>query len=383
MPLSSLQGTFTFESFLEHLKVHHRETNEEIRVLAYIADLAPSELVDSLKRFGFEVASLGEIIEVRRIRHPEDELEEKNSPPNEEISDRESKDKLSRTSTYYCHYNYKKNLLLCFTSDTLEDASNTIDRFVHQRAKISPLWIDPVTFDKIRRQLIRKNPDTLITEFHVRRFRLNHEEVIRDNFERYFKYMGDDGRYTLDEISRAYGVLPTSVLFVIPNVSKFRITILGKFTFVHGNLDFLFDIINEILSDVLRKKALIDKAKIEFIPVDMGRKEIKLPRVTPLHIVFSRKVDFSEMEDLVDNMKGEDFDFDIFDMLLIPGSIHLSGTVVDRDKKVAFSITGNSNRITLSPRKDTNFDSLLQFFKLIVERLDIKAQIRVANNQLR
>ncbi|MGB7954186.1 MAG: hypothetical protein WCF23_09410 [Candidatus Nitrosopolaris sp.] len=71
--------------------------------------------------------------------------------------------------------------------------------------------------------------------------------------------------------------MPTSIQFIIPNISKFRITYLGKFTFTHGNIDWLFEVINDILSKVLETKSIIDKARIEFIPINMGKKEVKLP----------------------------------------------------------------------------------------------------------
>jgi hypothetical protein len=380
MPLQGLAGKHTFESFLDLVKVHHRNTNEEIRILAYVSNLTPERLFDSMKRFPtFNVTELGEIVEVRIERSSSSDSESK--PREEESSDTEtaSAQTSTATSTYYCHFNRKRGLLLCFTTDTLEEAGRTMDRFVNHTNGIFPLWIHPITFDKIRREIQSKNPDSIISEFHAHRYKMNGEDVIRPNYEeRYFKYMADDGRFTLDELSKAYGVLPTSILFNILNVCKFRITNMGRFAFAHGDLDFLFNIINEVLAKVLETKALIEKAKIEFIPVNMGKKEVKLPKVIPVDIVFSREIDFSEVERLVDNMSGEDFNFEIFDMLLMPGSIHLSGTIVDRNKNIGFNITGNSEKITLSPRKDTNFDSMMQFYKMITERLDLKAEIRAS-----
>ncbi len=379
MPLQGLTGKLTFESFLDSVKLHHRNTNEEIRILAYVSNLTPERLFDSMKRFQtFNVTELGEIVEVRVERLSSSDS---GSALGEKSNDSETAlAKISSTSsTYYCHFNRRRGLLLCFTTDTLEEAGRTMDRFVNHTNGIFPLWIHPITFDKIRREIQNTNPDSIISEFHAHRYKTDGEDVIRPNYEeRYFKYMADDGRFTLDELSRAYGVLPTSILFNILNVCKFRITNMGRFAFAHGNLDFLFNIINEVLAKALETKALIEKAKIEFIPVNMGKKEVRLPKVIPIDIVFSREIDFSEVERLVDNMSGEDFNFEIFDMLLMPGSIHLSGTIVDRNKNIGFNITGNSEKITLSPRKDTNFDSMMQFYKMITERLDLKAEIRAS-----
>ncbi len=378
MPLQGLAGKHTFESFLDLIKVHHRTTNEEIRILAYVSNLTPERLFDSMKRFHtFHVTELGEIVEVR-IERSSSDSEPKTR--DEEPSTSETMTTQPSTSTYYCHFNRRRGLLLCFSTDTLEEAGRTMDRFVNHTNGIFPLWIHPITFDKIRRDILSKNPDSIISEFHAHRYKMDGEDVIRPSYEdRYFKYMADDGRYTLDELSKAYGVLPTSILFNVLNICKFRITNMGRFAFAHGDLDFLFNIINEVLAKVLETKALIEKARIEFIPVNMGRKEVKLPKVIPVDIVFSREIDFSEVERLVENMAGEDFNFEIFDMLLMQGSIHLSGTIVDRNKNIGFNITGTSEKITLSPRKDTNFDSMMQFYKMITERLDLKAEIRASS----
>jgi hypothetical protein len=371
MSLGGLSGKHTFESFLDVLKMHHRDTGDEIRIMAYVSDFSPSELVDVMSRHhDFHVKELGDIIEVKV-----------EAPITDEKTDEQPSDKPA-DDTYYCHYNYKNSLLLCFTTATLDVAEKAIGKFVRRTSRIFPLWIHPLTFDMIRRQIVAENSAAIITEFHARRYRTDGEDVIRAEYEgRYFKYMGDDGRPTLDEISRAYGVLPISIVFNILNVCKFRITHVGEFVFIHGDLDFLFGIINMVLSKVLETKKVIEKAKIEFIPVNMGKREIKLPKVIPVDIVFSREVDFPEMDKLIDDMSGEDFNFEIFDMSLIPGSIHLSGTILDRNKNIAFNITGNSDKITLSPRKDTNFDSMMQFYKMITEKLDLKAEVRIPTNQ--
>lgn len=306
MPLCSLDGDFTFERFVEWLKLFYKQTNEEIRILAYITSLRSEELFNFMKRFGFDVVLHGDIAELNASNlHIRESTESHHYSMNAKPS----------TSVYYCYHDYERNLFLCFTSDALEETDKTIGRFVQQRKGITPLWISPTVFDEIKNKIVRQNEDSIISEFHASRFRLNFEEVVRANYDRYFRYTGDDGRYTLNELTRAYGVLPTSLKFIIPKVCKFWITNKGKFTFIHGDIDYLFDVINDILSNILKDKSLVDKATIEFIPVNMGKKEVKLPRVVPLEIVFSREIDYSEIEKLVDNMRGEDFNFEIYEFL--------------------------------------------------------------------
>lgn len=360
MPLDGLSGNLTFTSFLEKLKFHQKSSNEEVRILTYITNLRPEDLFGSMTRFGFKVERLGEIVKVS-------------------IQDSITQEPESKPSLYYCYYDIQRSLLLCFTYDTIEEAGKRMDKFVNQRPGIVPIWIHPLTFEKVRRQLLERYPKTLIVEFHASRVKREREDgVLRDQYnERYFQYNGDDGRHTLEEISRSYGVLPHSVVFVIPNLAKFRLTNKGKFTFSHGEIEVLFEIINELLSEFLERKRIIDKAKAEFIPISFGRGEAKVPNVIPVDIVFSREIEFIEIQKLIDNMGGTDFNFEIFDTLLIQGSVHLSGTVIDKNKNAGFNITCNSDRVSLSPTKDTPFDSLLQFYRMITERLDLDARVEL------
>jgi hypothetical protein len=360
MPLAGLQGKLSFERFLEYIKSYHLETGDEIRIFAYITDLQAERLKSLIERYGFQVKDLGDVFEVKASYST---LESQNS------------------TTFYCRLD--KKLLLCFTSDTIDDANRTIDKFVNQQNGIFPLWIHPVAFDNIRRKILNEKPEAMITEFHATRdhyYRFD-QKVIREQYNRYFRYSGDDGRETLEEINRSYGVIPNHILFWIPGVCKFRITNQGKFAFIHGDIQYLFRIINDVLATVLKTKKIIDEVKSEYIPVNMGRKEIKLAKVVPLNIKFSREIDYSEMQGVLENMTGDDFNFEIFDMSLIPGSIHLSGTVVDKNKNEGFNITGNARRIALSPRGETTFDSMMHFYKLIVDRLDIKAECSVSTGR--
>ncbi len=164
-----------------------------------------------MSKFGFGIRQLGEIFEVR-ANHLTPESHS--------------------AITFYCHLDDK--LLLCFSTDTFDDVTKTLDRFVSQQNGIYSLRIHPLAFNNIREKILLDNAEALITEFHARRdlyFKLD-QKVIREQYMRYFRYSGDDGRYTLEEVSRAYGVLPTHILCWIPNICKFRITNQGKFALI-------------------------------------------------------------------------------------------------------------------------------------------------------
>lgn len=356
MHLSNLNEVFTFDSFVQCIK-QYTSKNEEIRIFAYITNLERTKLFDFMNRFGFSIRQLGDIIELKLT----------------------SGEKNENDSIFYCHI--KENLVLCFTSYSFEDGEKTIDKFVSQHNGIYPLWIQPDTFDWISRSILNKDPNSMILEFHATRRHMDassrREKVLREDYPRYFKYLGDDGKYTFEEISKIYGVSATHFQFLIPDLCRFRITNMGRFALINGNIDFLFEVINQVLSKVLEMKSVIDRARTEFIPVNMGRREINLPKITPLNIIFGREIDFFQIEQFLNYITFEDSNFEMLDMSLLSGSVHLSGTLVDRNKNTEFSITGSTNKMTLSPREDTTFDSLLNFYRLVIERLDTDARCQV------
>ena len=185
-------------------------------------------------------------------------------------------------ATFYCYYDEKRRALLAFTSSSAEEIDRTLDDWVHHQPNVYYLWINPRLITDIEARIINDHPDTIIPAFTAMRFPWSKfSKVIRPDFERSFQYHGDDGRFTLEELENYYGVLPTSIDFAVPRAAHFRMTDYGLFTFKSGNLDFVFDVINQALSGALKEREIIQEARYEFIPLTSGRKQLQVLNVVP------------------------------------------------------------------------------------------------------
>jgi len=106
MVLSGLDGDLRFEDFLDYPKNDNVQSNQESCILAYISNLSSDDLFDSMKRHtGFKIKQLGEIVELRINNHSRKRDDSDYYMP--------------EYSYYYCYYESLKNLLLCFTRDTM------------------------------------------------------------------------------------------------------------------------------------------------------------------------------------------------------------------------------------------------------------------------
>jgi hypothetical protein len=341
----------TYASLIEHLKFWQSTTGQDLRIVTYVSELEKSDLKESLTRRGFRVEDSGEILRV----------EAGYSKENEPIS-----------TTFYCYYDESRGIFLAFTSDPSEAISRTLGEWVKYQRKLYHLWVNPIYFTDVSNKVLNENPGTIIPAFNAKRYPWSKfDRVVRPEFERSFEYHGDDGRFALEEMSHFYGVLPTAIDFQVPRHARFRMTNDGLFTFKGGNLDFVFNIINEILSLVMREKRIMNEAKYEFIPVEGGTTGLQLVNLVPVSVEFGRAITYDESSDLMEALRKSDFE--IYDVAREKGSLHLSGTIYDKQKRSTIDLTGTADRLTLSPHGDVKFDSFMRLYRVLSDTIDVEA----------
>jgi len=63
---------------------------------------------------------------------------------------------------------------------------------------------------------------------------------------------------------------------------------------------------------------------------------------------------------------------------MVEGSLRFDATVVDETKKSIFEISATKDRMIVSPRYETQFDSFLRFLETVVENFDPNATCKGA-----
>jgi hypothetical protein len=125
------------------------------------------------------------------------------------------------------------------------------------------------------------------------------------------------------------------------------------------------------LGIVLAIRKIIEDSRLDLIPVRMTKKELKVPILVPWSIKFSKPLEYTDGEALVEQL--ERTNFTLLNPILAHGSLLLDATIVDEKKKSIFSISTGSDKMIIAPRYNVSFDSFLRFFQAIVERIDPEA----------
>lgn len=305
-------------------------------------------LEDLLRRQGFALRAMGEIKEISTTyKDPE--------------TDREIEVK------FYCHLEKETQILRCFTSAKKKDIAKTIIPLT-ERPGLHRLWIDPRTFREIERRILQR-PGAKVTQFSAaRRSSLSPDARIRPETPRRVSYRGADAQETLEETAYQYGVIPELISFSIPGIGSLQISKNGAFSFSGEEMSFLDEISEIAINHVLSTKRIIDSSRIEPLQMKTARKELELFHLRPWTIEFGRTIGAEEVEDLFQEL--ESTKFVVYNSVIMKGSLHAECTILDEVKQTVFTITTDDQRISLSPRYQSSFESFFRFYQTVVEKFD-------------
>jgi hypothetical protein len=280
---------------------------------------------------------------------------------------------------YKLYIDKERDLLLFFTTSNKIDIEKTLFKLIESQYGFYYAFLSPVVFESIKDKIFSEVPNTIIPYFTVvRKPYYRFKCKIRPEERRSITYQsGSDGRETLEEFKSFYGMLPHLIEFEIPEIARFRIDYRGIFSFYSGKIEYIDDLINFIVSTIIRSKNIIEKSKIDVIEVKTENKKILVPKASSWSIKFSNPIKFEEVENLIVLLsKGN---FTVADSYTEKGSLLWSATVLDYQKNSIFSIKSNGEKLTVLPRYEPKFDSLLRFFHFFLENFDSNAIIEGAD----
>lgn len=285
-------------------------------------------------------------------------------------------DELRRTKKYefFCNLNTDTGVLQIFTFIPSSELYY-LERIIKNTSGLHYLWISPKTLDEIRTNVLSTYTTTLITQFTAKRFdNMKETCAIRPGFQRNFRYHGEDGRETLQELRNNYGVLPRTLQFKIPQIADFRVSFKGMFTFNNGNLDYVISLFQFAIERIISTKRVIESSVYRRIKEKRRLREVNIEEVIPLSIKLSSALDVRACYEFVKQI-NDSSDFYNVNEAIVEGSLYFASTLFDRDKNETFKISSNGDTINIVKDSNTSFASLLKFYQFVVERLDIDAEI--------
>lgn len=283
--------------------------------------------------------------------------------------------------SHYLFFDRKNHLIIFFTLARKTKAPEipAIADYLDLEKRTSRLYFSPTQLSDIKQKIIRKYPYTTITYFSTRRL-LHYQtpSLRRPNIKRTIQYNGDDGREALDELEMEYGVLPTIIEFIIPEErTKFKIDNKGIFTFMRGNFNILFELVDEILRHILVEKKIIANSRFEVVKAKTETKEFDIPISTPWKIKLANVIDYDDIGGILDDLKSDEWEFAIVDSYKERGSLLFSAQLIDAIKGARFKIITNGKEINIYP-SSKDYANLASSFKLLEffrESWDYKAEL--------
>jgi len=280
---------------------------------------------------------------------------------------------------FYYAIEYKRGLLLFFTSAIQESYKATLDDRIRRTRGVTQAWISPERFQQVWQSIIDRFGG-FVYRFTSRRAALDNTPAkIRPTYQRRFNYTGDDGSQVVKELQDAYGVTPDSMYIRVDPALIVQITNSCFFSareISHTAIQILFHVLDVVSDELLLTKKTSERLGFEIEIANMLG-NTTLPRVASLTAgqisLSGRPLTASVVEEFVTN--AEDFSF--LDQYTKEGSLAFSATVVDESKGSVFDVSMSETEITMIPKFNTTFESFITFLKTVRDQLDERASLRV------
>ena len=264
---------------------------------------------------------------------------------------------------------YKPGLLLMFTSASNETYHKDLGRRIRRSRGITPMWMHPEVFDNFWHSILT-DTDGIVYYFAARRDPGDEAYCkVRPHIKRRLNYTGDDTKLAMEELRELYGVTPEVVYVEAENNLKLHISNNGLFSAQRATEDVLalfYRHLDQISKSVLQLREIASDIRMDFI----SENNLRFPSIEAGVITLSAPLfDEAAAERMRSSIEG----FSFIDVHTEIGSISLTATVVDDNKRCVFSVNATEDRIVVVPKFRTTFESFISFYRGVVETVDAGA----------
>lgn len=260
---------------------------------------------------------------------------------------------------------------MLLTLNSHDDFQRTGGRTVDRTQRIHYIWFPPEEMALVKEHILDFEGCKMV-EFEGEKFGRDrkYDEERRPEVRRKGEYTGEDAAETLEERKKEYGITPTHLYFDWPTKGNFHFRDEGEFVLTTGQPDFFFkEIVSPTLSTVDPLNTAIKSSELHIVE----KQGIEQIEKQSLEIKLQAPLDYDERGDLLDEMKNAEFH--PYSVQTAEGSLLLNGRIVDEPNGGMLSVTTDGQMMSVLPRYDSGFDSLLRFYRFVVEQVDSEAHI--------
>jgi hypothetical protein len=287
-------------------------------------------------------------------------------------------------ATFYAGY-YQDDILMVFTGAVEDAIEQTLEATEANASGISSMPIFPPDFQEMNEYVLSQYEDIKITSFKARRQPdLVDAEIRPDVEEREIEYKADDGRQTLKEFREYYGVVPERVEYEHDELN-FKMDATGKFTHSsinHRTFNLFFNLIEEVIERILDIQEVSEQIRFRTETRRSGELDIAVPRLSSGQIEFTRTFNLLMAEEFMQRISARDgAPYTFSDVNKQAGSLDLSARVTDEERNAHFNISATEDAMTIIPKRDCSWKSILKFYYYFTQTVDQYSRLRLLGRQ--
>jgi len=262
---------------------------------------------------------------------------------------------------------------IIFTLNSYDDFRRSAHRMIKKTEDLYTLWIRPGETSELRERILDKEGIRL-TGFDYDTFgKEEHKGERRPGYKRSGSHDSEDAEHVLEEWKMEYGIAPTQLRFDLPSKGQFHFSNDGEFVLTEGDTHFLYEEVVELALEKSHPLSETVQSSELKVSTQEGIDEIE---ERPLEMKIPDSLDYEDVDNLVSAMKQDDFY--PYSYQAAPGSLLLSGRIMDEQNGGMISVATDGETMTILPRYESGFDSLIRFYRFIVEQVDPKTSIQIA-----
>lgn len=263
---------------------------------------------------------------------------------------------------------------IIFTLNSYDEFRRTSSSMIGGTEDLYTLWLRPKELTDLREEILT-DEGIRLTGFDYDTFgkEQQYEAERRPGLKRSGSHDSEDAEHVLEEWKLDYGFTPTQLRFDLPSKGTFHFSNDGEFVLTRGDTRYLYtNVVESALQKIHPLNTTVQASELTVV-TDGGIDRIE---EKALEMDINDTLDYEDVDDLLTAMKSDDFY--PYSYQAAPGSLLLNGRIVDERNGGMISVSTDGETMTLLPRYESGFDSLLRFYRFIVEEIDPETSIRLA-----
>lgn len=262
---------------------------------------------------------------------------------------------------------------IIFTLNSYDDFRRTSKRMIERTENLYTLWIRPDEMTELR-EMVLDAEGIRLTGFDYDTFgKEEHKGERRPGYKRSGSHDSEDAEHVLEEWKLEYGISPTQFRFDLPSRGEFHFSNDGEFVLTEGDTRFLYkEVVESALQKAYPLSETVQSSELR-VTTEGGIDQIE---ERSLEMTITDTLDYDDVDSFVSAMKQEDFY--PYSYQEAPGSLLLSGRIMDEQNGGMISVATDGQTMTILPRYESGFDSLIRFYRFVVEKIDPDTSIKLA-----